>query len=85
MKTRAYINGEYRTIEVEDYQPTAEELIQQKKDEIEEIVNELSKYDYIGTKISTGCATIEQYSEQIAYCEGLREKIRQLEREVNNG
>lgn len=40
---------------------------------------ELATYDYIGVKIATGVATKEEYSEQIAYCETLREKIRELE------
>lgn len=33
----------------------------------------------IGTKIATGVATREEYAEQIAHCEILRKRIRELE------
>lgn len=49
---------------------------------IEELKRELATYDYIGVKIATGCATIEQYAEQIAYCEELRKQIRKLKGEI---
>lgn len=49
---------------------------------IEEIKKELSKYDYIGVKIATGCATIEEYSNEIALCERLRKQIRILKGEI---
>lgn len=49
---------------------------------IEELKKELSTYDYIGVKIATGCATIEEYAEQIAYCEELRKQIRKLKGET---
>lgn len=45
---------------------------------IEELKKELATYDYIGVKIATGCATIEEYREQIDYCESLRREIRRL-------
>lgn len=47
-------------------------------EEIERLKQELSTYDYIGVKIATGCATIEEYREQIDYCESLRKRIREL-------
>lgn len=47
-------------------------------EEISKLKAELATYDYIGTKIAMGVATKEDYSEQIAYTETLREKIRQL-------
>ncbi len=50
--------------------------------EIERLKKELSTYDYIGVKIATGCATIEEYAPQIAYCEELRKQIRKLKGEV---
>lgn len=50
--------------------------------QIDELKAELATYDYIGVKIATGVATIEEYAEQIAYCERIREKIRELEGEV---
>ena len=50
--------------------------------EIERLIAELSLYDYIGVKIATGVASIEEYADKIAYCETLRQKIRELEKEV---
>lgn len=40
--------------------------------------NELKKLDYIGVKIATGRATIEEYSEQIAYMNTLAEQINDI-------
>lgn len=45
---------------------------------------ELKSYDYIGTKIATGVATIEEYAEQIAHMEELRTKIRELEAKIES-
>lgn len=47
--------------------------------EVKALKEELATYDYIGVKIATGVATKEQYADKIAYCESLREKIRELE------
>lgn len=44
--------------------------------------NELAAYDYIGTKIAMGVATREEYAEEIAHTETLRQRIRALESEV---
>lgn len=49
------------------------------KEEVYKLKEELKSYDYIGTKIAMGVATKEQYAEQIAYTEKLRERIRELE------
>ena len=49
---------------------------------IQKLKKELSEYDYIGVKIATGCATIEQYAKQIAYCEEIRKQIRRLSGQV---
>lgn len=46
---------------------------------INELKQLLKEYDYIGTKIATGCATIEQYEKEIELCESYREEIRKLE------
>lgn len=46
---------------------------------IEQLKQELATYDYVGVKIATGVATIEEYSDVIEYCERLRRKIRHLE------
>ena len=64
--SKQYLNGE-----IVDYVPV--EAI------INELKSELATYDYIGVKIATGVATKEDYSEEIAYCESLRNRIRELE------
>ena len=50
--------------------------------QIQALKDELAAYDYIGTKIAMGVATREQYVEEIAYTETLRQRIRTLESEV---
>lgn len=50
-----------------------------KEQEIARLKAELTQYDYIGVKIAMGVATKEEYAEQIAYTETIREQIRQLE------
>ena len=56
------------------------------KKRVEQKINllkeELLKYDYIGVKIAMGVVTKEEYAEQIAYTETIREQIRQLESEI---
>lgn len=42
----------------------------------------LSNYDYIGIKIATGAASVEEYTEQIKYCQTLRDKINELETQI---
>lgn len=76
-----YINGKWVATEIADTEsisnePSAES---QRLAEIEEIKKELAKYDYIGNKIATGCATIEEYAPQIAHCQELRKRINELE------
>lgn len=48
--------------------------------EIQNLKQELATYDYIGIKIAEGVATREEYAEQIAYTEQLRQQIRELEK-----
>lgn len=55
----------------------------QNRNELDRLKEELGTYDYIGVKIAMGVATVEEYAEQIAYTETLREKIRGLEGELN--
>lgn len=45
--------------------------------------DELATFDYIGVKIATGVATIEEYRDKIDYCEELRKKIRKLEDNID--
>lgn len=47
--------------------------------QIDALKEEISTYDYIGTKIAMGVATIEEYSDEIAYTQKLRAKINSLE------
>ena len=68
----AEINGKYVEVEDEIYKPDPQAEIQMLK-------QELANYDYIGVKIAMGVATIDDYKEQIAHTEELREKIRELE------
>lgn len=69
----------------ETSQPTEEELKRNKiESEINAIKQELSTFDYIGTKIAMGVATKEEYAEKIAYTERLRVLIRELESQLDN-
>lgn len=49
---------------------------------LESLYLEIKSYDYIGTKIATGVATIEDYAEQIAHMEELRTQISELEAKI---
>ena len=46
--------------------------------QINELKEKLRQYDYIGVKIATGCATKEEYADEIAQCELWRQQIREL-------
>ena len=61
--------------ETHTYEPTPE-------DRINSLKKELEKYDYIGVKTAMGVATKEEYADEIAYTETIREQIRQLESEI---
>lgn len=67
-----YSNDGSAWVEPESYEPTVE-------DKSNALKKELEKYDYIGVKIAMGVATREEYAEQIAYTETIREQIRELE------
>lgn len=71
---KAY-NGIYY---VSGYAPSKPSIIERNK-KINQLKKELQKYDYIGVKIATGCATISEYSEEIELCEKIRKEIRILE------
>ena len=51
------------------------------RERIDELKEKLAEYDYIGVKIATGCATIEDYADKIAQCEEWRAEINRLEEE----
>ena len=50
--------------------------------QIEQLKAELARYDYIGTRLAMGVAAREEYAEEIAHTEVLRQQIRVLEGEV---
>ena len=56
--------------------PTPQEEALQR---IEQLKAELATYDYIGVKIATGVATVEEYVNEINYMQSLRSQIRELE------
>lgn len=51
--------------------------------EIQSLKEELAAYDYIGVKIAMGVATKEDYAKEIAHTETLRQRIRELEKPIN--
>lgn len=75
MDVEQSINGEYY---VKGFAPT-DNYIPYKVKRIKELKRKLKDYDYIGIKIATGCATIEQYKTEIELCEQMRKEINILE------
>lgn len=72
---------EYREIpkEPEPYVPTE---LEKKQQELWETEQRLRNLDYIGVKIATGRATIEEYAEEIAEMSRLADKVNQLRAEI---
>lgn len=74
---------EYREIpkepEPEPYVPTE---LEKKQQELWETEQKLRDLDYIGVKIATGRATIEEYAEEIAEMSRLADKVNQLRAEI---
>ena len=90
MKVRQYNErGEYLVIEVDCQQPTAEELMDRRYMEIERLKSELQESDYKVIK----CAEAICLNEELPYNmtelhnerQALRDKINELESEVQNG
>lgn len=46
--------------------------------ELDSLYLEIRRYDYIGIKIATGVATIEEYAGKLEYVQTLRDKINEL-------
>ncbi len=46
--------------------------------ELDSLYLEIKRYDYIGIKIATGVATIEEYADKLEYVQTLRDKINEL-------
>lgn len=45
---------------------------------LDDLYSEIKRYDYIGIKIATGVATIEEYADKLEYVQTLRDKINEL-------
>jgi hypothetical protein len=65
--------------EPEPYVPTE---LEKKQQELWETEQRLRNLDYIGVKIATGRATIEEYAEEIAEMSRLADKVNQLRAEI---
>lgn len=74
-----YLDGELVLDENKKQSIIDERNKQYTEQQINSLKEELLKYDYIGVKIAMGVATREEYAEQIAYTETIREQIRELE------
>ena len=74
-----YIDGKLVLDEVKKQSLIDESDKRRAEQQISLLKKELLNYDYIGVKIAMGVATKEEYAEQIAYTETIREQIRQLE------
>lgn len=74
-----YLDGKLVLDEVKKQTIIDERTKKSTEQQIISLKQELSQYDYIGTKLAMGVATKEEYAEQIAYTETIREQIRQLE------
>lgn len=53
--------------------------------EKEELENWLKDHDYIGTKIATGRATVEEYATEIAEMTAKANRINEIDEELNEG
>ncbi len=62
---------------VKGYEP-GHSIPSSKQKRIDELKKLLSQWDYVGVKIATGCATIEDYKDVIDMCEAYRQEIRIL-------
>ena len=90
MKARQYNErGEYVVIEVDCQQPTAEELMDRRYMEIERLKSELQESDYKVIKCAEAiCLNAElpyNMTELHKERQALRDKINELESEVQNG
>ena len=90
MKARQYKErGEYVVVEMDCQQPTAEELMDRRYMEIERLKSELQESDYKVIKcVEAMCLNAEMpYNMTALHKErqALRDKINELESEVQNG
>ena len=90
MKARQYNErGEYVVVEMDCQQPTAEELMDRRYMEIERIKSELQESDYKVIKCAEAMAVGAEMPYDVASLhkvrQALRDKINELESEVQNG
>ena len=70
---------------VEPPKPTEEELKRQALvEEKAQLETWLKDHDYIGTKIATGRATVEEYASEIALMTEKANRINEIDRELNS-
>lgn len=73
------------SVYVEPAKPTEEELRRQAlQTEKAELEAWLKAHDYIGVKIATGRATIEEYADEIALMTEKAERINEIDKELNS-
>lgn len=78
----AYINGQI--VEKDLTEEIAElERISALKNERSELIGRLESFDYIGTKIAMGVATIDEYAEEIAETQTIRSRINEIDSLLN--
>ena len=90
MKARQYKErGEYVVVEMDCTQPTAEELMYRRYMEIERLKSELQESDYKVIKCAEAMAVGAEMPYNVASLhkvrQALRDKINELESEVQNG
>ena len=90
MKARQYNErGEYVVVEMDCQQPTAEELMDRRYMEIERLKSELQESDYKVIKCAEAMAAGAEMPYDVASLhkvrQALRDKINELESEVQNG
>lgn len=82
MKKNILVDGVAQTVEMTEAEIAELQVAVSPEVQIEQLKAELARYDYIGVKLAMGVATKEEYAEEIAHTEVLRQQIRALESEV---
>lgn len=82
MKKNILVDGVAQTVEMTEAEIAELQVAVSPEVQIEQLKAELARYDYIGVKLAMGVATKEEYAEEIAHTEVLRQRIRALESEV---
>ena len=82
MKKNILVDGVAQTVEMTEAEIAELQVAVSPEVQIEQLKAELARYDYIGVKLAMGVATREEYAEEIAHTEVLRQQIRVLESEV---